>query len=412
MNGMKRTGTIFCLASLALLASCSGSDDSLTGSPVYTVTYLDDLGAAVGYSYVPRGMAASFKNNDGTTYDYLPRGKKRDEGVNASAYVFDGWEGAYANLSSAESSIRDGEAVDLLHIYADCSVSATFKRIDYSFGLSYRSDGYTLYKNGDATIRYGEDGSAADAALSYESVSSSLSIEDGKISFSYPFDSNPSLDEDRYEYFRDPSFGGWDVLGSSVPFSFDASNEHSFAVKTQEWTYGETPAFEASSFAETILLNLAANANGQYDYPAFYSDGESWVSLGRMSQTPSIILNAHYDLPYRSFSIYLFDSEAAALSAYKSGQSLTPAGHCPYGATVEIVSDASNDKAVFHYEDGGVTKDDTYVLPIYNKGNWTGFCGGFSNFDGLSKPSLDADGKAYLDMKHGIAGDVYLYPKV
>ena len=55
--------TILTMLLLPLLLSCSGEASGTKGSPVYTVTFLNDSGEKIGYAYVIEGKKLDIPAN-------------------------------------------------------------------------------------------------------------------------------------------------------------------------------------------------------------------------------------------------------------------------------------------------------------------------------------------------------------
>lgn len=377
-----------------ILASCQGGNEPIKGSPVYTVTYFDEVGTEIGYSYAIKGKAAVFKDKDGNAkYDYLPRLKSRDEGINASYYVFDGWAGTY----------EDGSPIDIFSIQADCSVNATFARKEYSIGFRFKSEGKTLYKNTssgkEGTILY----DLPEEGVSYESVSPSLAISE-TMSLPYAWGENPELLT--YFYYQIPSFKGFSLKETEAVLPIEG-NALSFKAEVATFPRNETPALDPKEKEGTFLLNLTKSESGVQDYPTFYSDGDTWTSIGSLSSFPILNLNAKFDTPFRPFDLYAYASED---DAKKGGG--TPLVSLPYGASVTFEAakeGETSDFLVYQNEEGN---DIRLALPSKTvAGDWTGFCYGFDEFNGSGKPSLNADGTFPLD-PNAIIGTSAIYPKV
>ena len=387
---------------LPLIVSCSPEAAGSKGSPVYTVTFLDDNGTSIGYAYVIEGKKAIFKDNDPSSpYDYLPKSKKRDEGINASHYVFDGWEGKY-DESYGEEIVE----IDPSRILHDCTLKAKFARKSYGFKVSFRSEMKTLYGISleDNSLAYGN-------GVSFDKYYEPSS--DGVLPLVYPFKEDPQMESSHHFYYEEASFEGWNVLSGDSKkghsFVFDKERKWNLKFEMAEWNHDEAPSVEADEKAGTFLLNAAYNEKGQPDYPAFFSNGESWVSLGLLSRTPTLTFDASYSTKRHSFEVYEYASKEDALTR-KGGHLL---GTLPYGTRLEI--DATSSSSLLRYakdEDNDGVFDETpssknlsYVSPIQE---WGGFCYGFSNFEGQI-PLQIVDDRYPLDFSH-ITCHTALYP--
>lgn len=384
-----------------LIVSCSNGAGGSKGSPVYTVTFLNDSGTSIGYAYVIEGKKAIFKDNDASSpYDFLPTLKKRDDGINASHYVFDGWEGEYE-----ESYGETNRVIDPSSIKHDCTLKAKFVRKSYGFKVSFRSEMKTLYGVSllDNALSYG-NGVSFDKY--YEPSMNTLSLD-------YPFKENPKMDPSHLFYYEEARFKGWNALAGDAKkgtaFSFNEEKKWQLSIDVASWDHNEAPALEASAKEGVLLLNTTYNEKGQPDYPAYFSNGESWVSLGLLSRTPTLTFDASFSTSRRSFEVYEYASKEDALMK-KSGKLL---GTLLYGTRLEI--DVTSPKNVLRYgkdEDNDGIFDETpatqnlsYTSPLQE---WSGFCYGFSNFEGQIPLAVEND-RYPLDFAH-ITCNTALYP--
>lgn len=390
---MNKTHLLTLLPLTLLLASCSGTSSSLHGSPVYTVTFYDEAGTEIGYSYAIEGKAAVFKDKDpANKYDYLPRLKKRDSGVNASYYVFEEWSGTY----------EDGTPIDPFAIREDCALHATFVRKEYRLTFRFRSEAKTLYKNTaegkEGTILYGkpESGDTFESVLLESDVAESFSVD-------YPFAEDPTLFA--YAYYQIPSFEGFQVGRSSLTLPIE-NGKIAFKADVATFSRDGLPSLDPKEREGSFLLNDTPNAQGNQDYPLFYSDGEKWLSLSSMSALPILALNAAYSESLRSFEVYAYASKDEA----KKGGG-TPLVSLPYGTALSFKAAEGEETAdTLHYTDAS-GKDVSLSLPTKTvAADWDGFCYGFDEFDGKGKPTLDNEGHAPFDPM-GISGNLALYPK-
>lgn len=394
--------TILTMLLLPLLLSCSGEASGTKGSPVYTVTFLNDSGEKIGYAYVIEGKKAIFKDNDPSSpYDYLPTLLKRDEGINASHYVFDKWVGEYDASFNEEES-----AIDSNNIKHDCTLKAAFARKSYGFNVSFRSEMKSLY-----AVSLEDNSISCDEGISLDEYYEPL--EDGTLLLKYPFKANPHMDSTHYFYYEEASFEGWNVLAGDAKngnlFRFDEKKSFSLSLEADAWGHDDVPVISPNEKEGVLLLNTSLNSKGQPDYPAYFSNGESWVSLGLLSRTPTLTFDASYSKTRRSFEVYEFASKEDA----ENGLNKKLLGKLPYGTRLEI--DATSSSSILRYgkdeNNDGVfdktpeTMNLSYISPIQE---WSGFCYGFSNFNG--KVSFTPQDDCYpLDFSH-ISCHTALYP--
>lgn len=402
---MKRKSS-FAFALLApILLSCSSEGGGL-GSPVYTVDFVDDEGTSVGYAYVIEGKKAIYKSKDGSeTYDFLPKAKKREEGNNATYYVFDGWKGEYD-----PSYGEDDPSIDINNIRHDCTLQATFRLETYRLLSTFRSEmsvlGFKSYE--DRSIAY-KDG---------VSTSFPVTLREGQCVVPYDFLGEPSYQEQHRFYYEKVDFEGWNVLGSDgegdlYKPSF-SSSAFVFSLLAEEWNRDEAPSRDPAELSGTLLLNSSYNEKGQPDYPAYFSNGKTWVSLGFLSRTPTLYLDAAFAKSNRSFELKIFPSKTDAESGINEvllPETLT----LPYGTRLEITQNGAGEDVLLYGkdEDNDRVFDDepnSIVLPLASPiGEWRGFCYGFSDFGGMIPSYVDSEGRFPLSFDHLIS-NASIYP--
>lgn len=398
--------SFFAFALLApILLSCSSEGGPL-GSPVYTVDFVDDEGTSVGYAYVIEGKRAIYKSNDGSeAYDFLPRAKKREEGNNASYYVFDGWKGEYD-----PSFQEDDPSIDINNIRHDCTLRATFRLETYRLLATFRSEmnvlGFTSYE--DRSIAY-KDG---------VSTSFPVTLREGECLVPYDFLDEPSYREEHRFYYEKVDFKGWNILDASgesdVYNPSYSSNSFLFSLRTEEWGREEAPSIDPTDLSGTLLLNSSYNEKGQPDYPAYFSNGKSWVSLGLLSRTPTLYLDAAYTKSNRSFELKVFPSKADAENAVHE-VAFPEMLILPYGTRLEITQNDIGEDVLLYGEDNNNDRvfdeePNSIILPLTSPiGEWMGFCYGFSDFGGMIPSYVDEEGRSPLSFDHLIS-NASIYP--
>ena len=273
------------LAATGILSSCSSDGSSvIKGSPVYTVNYYDEAGNQVGYAYAIEGRSAHFRSMDGTAYDYNPH-SDMELTTPGARFVFDGWEGTYdtAEYSRFDSSVTNGEAVDLNNIKGDCKVTAKFIEKSYKIETVFKNNGVKV--EGGANVTYG-------TALT--------------IPTAIPAEEHP-------EYYNTYNFDGWVLAKDDTSAKFTSADTLSYKWKSgasaneNAWGIGEPEATAAAGNKGVIYLDKTLTDH-MPKYPSYISDGTKWIELGELSKgTLPLEFKSTYEVEKKEFTVTLYD---------------------------------------------------------------------------------------------------------
>ena len=273
------------LAATGILSSCSGDGStSIKGSPVYTVNYFDEAGNQVGYAYAIEGRSAHFRSMEGTAYDYNPH-SDMELTTPGARFVFDGWEGTYdtAEYSRIDSTVTNGEAIDLNNIKGDCKVTAKFIEKSYKIETIFKNNGVKV--EGGTNVAYG-------TALT--------------IPTAIPAEEHP-------EYYNTYNFEGWVLAKDDTSEKFMSADTLSYKWKSgasanqDAWGSGAPEATTAAGNKGVIYLDKTLTDH-MPKYPSYISDGTKWIELGELSKgTLPLEFKSTYEVEKKEFTVTLYD---------------------------------------------------------------------------------------------------------
>lgn len=290
-RGLNKLLALGLIASSSLLFSCAaGGEENSKGSPVYTVNYFDEVGNQVGYAYVPENRAASFRDMNGESYDWLPH-SDMEITTPGARFVFDKWIGNYdASTNAKLDPTLDGTPIDLNHIKGDCNLTVTFKEKLFKIGTSFKVAGQTY---AESTVNFGE-------------------------SLSYPA-TNPS--ESHAEYYNNYAFSGWllNKDSSSSKHHFTSADSFSYVWKTggSGYAWGEGAPEESKAIGNSGVIYLDKTLTDHMPlYPTYISDGSKWVSMGNLSGDKlQLGFSSEFATSYKQFEVSLLSTEGFAVHA-------------------------------------------------------------------------------------------------
>ena len=300
------------LAATGILSSCSGDGStSIKGSPVYTVNYFDEAGNQVGYAYAIEGRSAHFRSMEGTEYDYNPH-SDMELTTPGARFVFDGWEGTYdtAEYSRYDSTVTDGEVIDLNNIKGDCKVTAKFIEKSYKIETIFKNNGVKV--EGGTNVAYG-------TALT--------------IPTAIPAEEHP-------EYYNTYNFEGWVLAKDDTSEKFMSADTLSYKWKSgasaneNAWGIGAPEATTAAGNKGVIYLDKTLTDH-MPKYPSYISDGTKWIELGELSKgTLPLEFKSTYEIEKKQFTVSLYDAAGANKVGSFSAE---------YGATINFERVVSGD---------------------------------------------------------------------
>ena len=274
------------LAATGILSSCGGDGStSIKGSPVYTVNYFDEAGNQVGYAYAIEGRSAHFRSMEGTEYDYNPH-SDMELTTPGARFVFDGWEGTYdtAEYSRYDSTVTDGEVIDLNNIKGDCKVTAKFIEKSYKIETIFKNNGVKV--EGGTNVAYG-------TALT--------------IPTAIPAEEHP-------EYYNTYNFRGWVLTKDDTSEKFMSDDTLSYKWKSgasaneNAWGLGAPEATTAAGNKGVIYLDKTLTDH-MPKYPSYISDGTKWIELGELSKgTLPLEFKSTYEVEKKQFTVSLYDA--------------------------------------------------------------------------------------------------------
>lgn len=278
----KTQRAIYGLSSLlasSFLLSCSNGGASSSASlktNAFVVTYYDDAATPkkIGTSIVlPHGKApvpTSFE--EGVSYDYLShsgRDPLKDGSYLGNYFSFAGFVGTYS----------DQTAVDLNDVLSSVDVFPSFEIKKYSYSANYANKGIALRDTAGVLIEQTLD-----------------------------FGTKPSFPADLKDpsplWYEDSSF-----LGFSLKKDTNANvlaNGDALSFLSGEGAPNATQAL-GSLYFDTSVKSDSFNR----DYPAYYSDGSSWIDLGMTLKTGlSLSFEAAYSVSYKKFSVSFYSDKS------------------------------------------------------------------------------------------------------
>ena len=301
------------LAATGFLSACSGNSDSSVkrGSPVYQVDFYDEVGNQVGYAYAIEGRSAHFRSMEGTEYDYNPH-SDMELTTPGTRFVFDGWEGTYdtAEYSRYDSTVTDGEAIDLNNIKGDCKVTAKFIEKSYKIETIFKNNGVKV--EGGTNVAFG-------TALT--------------IPTAIPAEEHP-------EYYNTYNFEGWVLAKDDTSAKFTSADTLSYKWKSgasaneNAWGLGAPEASTAIGNKGVIYLDKTLTDH-MPKYPSYISDGTKWIELGELSKgTLPLEFKSTYEIEKKQFTVSLYDAAGANKVGSFSAE---------YGATINFERVVSGD---------------------------------------------------------------------
>ena len=301
------------LAATGFLSACSGNSDSSVkrGSPVYQVDFYDEVGNQVGYAYAIEGRSAHFRSMEGTEYDYNPH-SDMELTTPGARFVFDGWEGTYdtAEYSRYDSTVTDGEAIDLNNIKGDCKVTAKFIEKSYKIETIFKNNGVKV--EGGTNVAFG-------TALT--------------IPTAIPAEEHP-------EYYNTYNFEGWVLAKDDTSAKFTSADTLSYKWKSgasaneNAWGLGAPEASTAIGNKGVIYLDKTLTDH-MPKYPSYISDGTKWIELGELSKgTLPLEFKSTYEIEKKQFTVSLYDAAGANKVGSFSAE---------YGATINFERVVSGD---------------------------------------------------------------------
>ena len=315
------------LAATGILSSCSGDGStSIKGSPVYTVNYFDEAGNQVGYAYAIEGRSAHFRSMEGTEYDYNPH-SDMELTTPGARFVFDGWEGTYdtAEYSRIDSTVTNGDPVDLNNIKGDCKVTAKFIEKSYKIETIFKNNGVKV--EGGTNVAYG-------TALTFPTAT--------------PAEEHP-------EYYNTYNFEGWVLAKDDTSAKFTSADTDTLSYKWKSgasanenaWGDGAPEATTAAGNKGVIYLDKTLTDH-MPKYPSYISDGTKWIELGELSKgTLPLEFKSTYEVTRKEFTVSLYDvTNTNKLSSFNA----------EYGKTITFDRTVSGNDTTIVVKLDGVTK--------------------------------------------------------
>jgi len=277
----KTQRAIYGLSSLlasSFLLGCSNSGSSSSASlktSAFVVTYFDDattpkkLGTSIVLPHGKAPVPTSFE--EGVSYDYLSHSGL--DPIQDGSYV-----GNYFSFTSFVGVYSDETPVDLNNVLSSVEVHPSFEIKKYAYSASYA--------NKDIGLR-DDAGNLIKQVLDYGTK---------PIFPESPVDPSPL-------WYQNSSFLGFSLENDGKAGVLSSGDDLSFLS-------GEGAPSGVQTLGSLYFDTSVKSDSYNRDYPAYYSDGSSWVDLGMSLKTGlSLSFDAAYSVSYKKFPVSFYSDK-------------------------------------------------------------------------------------------------------